>query len=1298
MPDIYQDNLAKLRARFPVLAERVDAYDADLVAVTKTEDGGYGYAIRQGDSWQALTNLTNPIEVATNAVRAFEATLAKTTNPALIVGLRPGFELDMVYRCFDEAAKKQRFFRRIYVVITSTPCLIGWLKAMDRSQYLRHDDIEFYWHEDIPQLVELLETNRDHSHSFMPMSSLPENQVNTIIEPLAQLFVRRQEETERMKAENDAYYDALTDDELGSIIAGEGDRKPRLMFPTHTSSTVVQYSARDLCAAMEEQGWETLIHTSTHGCSNWEVVKTINEFKPDVYITANHLRTESKSDVYPKNMMFITWVQDTCSYINNRQAAEEWNNMAGGHKEVFSDLSRSAGSVSSNEGENTSDQEGASQPSAALQGRDIPAQGDALGTSEESLVSSEENGSRKPEIGSQESLSTSPKDDSTSPTGDSTSDKVAIELPQSDRKRDLIIGYVGQLKPYGYREDRLVEMPMIVNTNIFRPRELTEEEKEKYGCDVMFASNCGAPTEERIDELYDDFNHVRKIPTERSLLQTIHDHIWAEYRAEKTFTSEDQLRTELLKVDGFGQWFADLTPGDQDCASQRIFWRLNDVIYRQVVIEWLDDYAQEHPDFKLHLYGEGWDKHPRFAKYHRGVLQHGEELSIAYQAAKHCLHLNSTEGGHQRVLEILLSGADVMSRAGTSRPRVPYQILLAYEQILGASTLEQVCQNDIGICADWFFDKVLELLDSDSDPSLESLQQMFSKKISEQLFLVCASYVSYFRNRPDLVRHDVQEALTDGRGQLPRFAKRDFTSSLQAHILHSLAASPETASPRMKLIAELAKLVKYSYPISDIEKAFQALECSGNSIKLAVLEQYLAINRYQEAAALCDSIVPSALCGTQHSRLASARIRIGWANEALAHVEQAYDSDPTVRDGYTAIAWQLCLEGDYDQAFAHFERDYRLERMSSRWQYRLCNSSDTDAIKSPLEERITAVFAAKNETTLQRLRHHLQWDQCDRGSSQILGRISGEDFLDLYMPAKNNALPPVVVAAAGKLLLEQMRQEQYVQATELAEGLNLVRFFEQPLPEKLKILLQFLDNVLLGSPPDLGLLAQSLQLVPGHCTFELLRPYFLFLSRKAEVGLSGVIENRAAEWLIQALRIENMQTRSDTHVLLEARWLVHTGRHKEALSLVTDHCTENSDCQMGHTRLAFYFALHGNIEQTKRCLNLERGTKADPILLLISSFCHLVCGQFEECREQLVRACQADSKLFISEAFPSKWGIYSLILKGLGHKTLAHKADAVAEQVDPHHHFRKRLWNLVLEGSGPHPIPEFKIPRGFDEC
>jgi len=64
----------------------------------------------------------------------------------------------------------------------------------------------------------------------------------------------------------------------------------------------------------------------------------------------------------------------------------------------------------------------------------------------------------------------------------------------------------------------------------------------------------------------------------------------------------------------------------------------------------------------MHLYGHGWKNHPRFSRYACGPVEHGEELNKAYQAARWNLHLNITQGMHQRVWEITAAGATPLFR------------------------------------------------------------------------------------------------------------------------------------------------------------------------------------------------------------------------------------------------------------------------------------------------------------------------------------------------------------------------------------------------------------------------------------------------------------------------------------------------------------------------------------------------------------------------------------------------------------------------------------------------------------
>jgi len=565
-----KDNIFKLgleifSKRFPDLSEKLSGVDISRIETASAADGGICYVVKN-DSGQfvCVTNPNDPIQSAQKSITTMQDSLTAGLSPAVVVGLAPGYVLDTVYSHFNSRLKFNEPFRHIYVIVDSLICLAAWLGSADRREILLNEAVTFYWHEDVWKIVDLCESDLQRSHLFIPLSSLPEPLVERIIHPLAKLYLKRQSETELWRKANTEYYDSLTDEKLLEIFQGKAGRKPRLMMPTHASSTVAQYSTRDTCAAFERMGWETHILKMSWDISDWRMVKTIHDFKPDLLILINHLRTEDTNfAIYPENMMFITWIQDTMLHLNNRDMADKWNKFALGVHRI---------------------------------------------------------------------------------TG-------------QPRRRDLLIGYTDIIKPFGYAENRMTYLPMIVNTETFHPRQLTAEQQEKYGCDVCFASNKGKTTEEALEtELLpylSTFNISKKTAYE------IHDLLWKIYRDKRTITSYAQLE-ELIcsKVPSFNDLYSKIE--DKDIKAniiQKIFWTLNDHIYRHIVLEWCDELG-----IKLNLYGKYWETHPRFKKYAKGVIRHGKELSIAYQAAKHCLHLNAIEGIHQRLSEIIACGATPLTR------------------------------------------------------------------------------------------------------------------------------------------------------------------------------------------------------------------------------------------------------------------------------------------------------------------------------------------------------------------------------------------------------------------------------------------------------------------------------------------------------------------------------------------------------------------------------------------------------------------------------------------------------------
>jgi len=80
-----------------------------------------------------------------------------------------------------------------------------------------------------------------------------------------------------------------------------------------------------------------------------------------------------------------------------------------------------------------------------------------------------------------------------------------------------------------------------------------------------------------------------------------------------------------------------------------------DRILRHQMLDWAADLAQRH-GWRLAIYGRGWEDHPRLAQFHRGQVQHDEDLRACYQSAGVHLHASTGTLVHQRVLECALSG------------------------------------------------------------------------------------------------------------------------------------------------------------------------------------------------------------------------------------------------------------------------------------------------------------------------------------------------------------------------------------------------------------------------------------------------------------------------------------------------------------------------------------------------------------------------------------------------------------------------------------------------------------------
>jgi len=571
-------NLAVLGRRYPNLLQRIEASElAESVQVIRANDGGVAYTVDTPAGRQFLTDPVAPTKKIQTQLDSFSSHLQNPTQPVLIVGLYPGNELLFVFDLVDKITTPH-CSQPIWVCLDSILCLKGFLMAWDARKVLDSDRVNLFWHTEIPAKISFLREHQEFPHTFILLSGAPDTILNSLLPPFAQLVVERDEAARSMSQANDLYYDSLSDEVLAKTIAGQGGRKPRLMMPTCSWSTFVQYSTRDTGTAFEELGWDVRILKMDAMLTPYCLINAIQEFKPDVFLFIDHMRYEAEQ-VYPRNMMFITWIQDEMPNLQSKAAGEKMAEYA------------------------------------------------------------------------------------------------------MRNRRDLVVGYVDHLDTkYGYPQNRLVPLNIGANPRVFHPVALASADKAKYGCDLAFMSNVSMPSEQVMEEKI--LPAVKPIGISRTTCLQIHDDLWKFYRGGDTLTDRSKFLEWLMKYPEFSDLWGKLQTGDsiqesgdnsqkirirtehrtpntqtQDNLLRLFYWRLNDTIYRHIVLEWADELGAD-----LHLYGMGWESNPRFRKYSCGLLQHGQELNVAYQAANHCLHLNITHGMHQRLWEITAAGGRPLVR------------------------------------------------------------------------------------------------------------------------------------------------------------------------------------------------------------------------------------------------------------------------------------------------------------------------------------------------------------------------------------------------------------------------------------------------------------------------------------------------------------------------------------------------------------------------------------------------------------------------------------------------------------
>jgi hypothetical protein len=248
--------------------------------------------------------------------------------------------------------------------------------------------------------------------------------------------------------------------------------------------------------------------------------------------------------------------------------------------------------------------------------------------------------------------------------------------------RDFCLGFGRlNLSRHGYPRHRFMPAQVGVNEERFAPRELTALEREQYSCDVSFVSHASMPATAMLKEQLG-----RADAQGRKLLIDIFEQMRAVYDNGGAIT---QPLIIGQMVDAACQRIR--FPLDQSSRTQVLDFfnqRVNNALFRHQALTWIADTG-----VNLHLYGRGWEQHPKFAPFARGIACNQGQLCAIYRASRINLQITPHGAVHQRLFEGLSAGGFFLLRY------VPGDVIESIYQTLHAWCVENDIESDADIRA-----------------------------------------------------------------------------------------------------------------------------------------------------------------------------------------------------------------------------------------------------------------------------------------------------------------------------------------------------------------------------------------------------------------------------------------------------------------------------------------------------------------------------------------------------------------------------------------------------------------------
>ena len=191
-------------------------------------------------------------------------------------------------------------------------------------------------------------------------------------------------------------------------------------------------------------------------------------------------------------------------------------------------------------------------------------------------------------------------------------------------------------------------MPAMIGTN---PRrfDFIPVDDAKAACDVSFVSHASVAADEIIQAEIDRLG----TPQAATLLRGIFDQFRAIYDAGECITQPHRIEALIRRT----MLDTQTTVPNPQPLLDLFTHRVNNALYRHQVIGWVAEMGVD-----LRLYGRGWESHPQFARFARGVADNESQLAAVYQSSRINLQITPFGAAHQRLFDGLSAGGFFLMR------------------------------------------------------------------------------------------------------------------------------------------------------------------------------------------------------------------------------------------------------------------------------------------------------------------------------------------------------------------------------------------------------------------------------------------------------------------------------------------------------------------------------------------------------------------------------------------------------------------------------------------------------------